>query len=452
MNKNIRRLLSIVLSTAMVVSFATGCGGKTESEQSEASSDAAATEETTDEAAADTDAATEATDTVKLILYTSMTGSGSTTGTMQSQAAQSAVDYVNANGGIKSLGGAQVELVVIDSGSDTSAAALPLQRALQENPDAVAVIGHATSSICLVELEVLQEYEILGLTTSASNSAITESGCEWVFQPAPYAADFGAMQIEFLEYLCDNYWDKSLEELNIGLVYENSAWGTQNAEGTVATLDEYGLKVAVDEPYEAGTLTDATSIVTKMMNADVDVIFPSCYENDAKILMTACQSLNYNPTILAGGSAFTWPSLERNLGDLVNGIYSTDNFVVDQSYAKTNEEFMEIAELCEETYGDFLSGQGGPTAICTMLVLDMVDQLQTTDRTAIRDGIFAATSETNKWMATFNGVNNSVDENGHNASATPIVLQWQDGRPTCVYPEASASSPILDPQTLQPYE
>ena len=440
MNRTLKKLLSTLLAAAMVLSLA-ACGQDTGRSPSPAPSDT----NTGDSAPA-------AGDTVKLILYTSITGSGSTTGTMQSQAAQAAVDYVNANGGIKSMDGAQVELVIVDSGSDTSAAALPLQRALQENQDAVAVIGHATSSICLVELEVLQEYGILGLTTSASNSAITTSGCEWVFQPAPYAQDFGAMQIEFLQYLCDNYLDKDLKDLNIGLVYENSAWGTQNAEGTVATLEEYNLEVAVDEPYEAGSLTDATSIITKMMNADVDVIFPSCYENDAKIIMTACQSLNYNPTILAGGSAFTWPSLARDLGDLVNGIYSTDNFVNDQSYAVNNDEFMEISKQYEDTYGDFLSGQGGPTAICTMLVLDMVDQLKTPDRTAIRDGIFAATSESNKWMATFNGENNIVDENGHNAGATPIVLQWQDGRPTCVYPTASANSPILDPNTLQPYQ
>lgn len=445
MKKTTRKLLSMLLAVAMLFSLA-ACGQKEADPpaSSGSSSSAADTASGGDSAAA--------TDTVKLILYTSITGSGSTTGTMMSQAAQAAVDYANSKGGIESLGGAQVELVIVDSGSDTSAAALPLQRALQENPDAVAVIGHATSSICLVELEVLQEYEILGLTTSASNSAISTSGCEWVFQPAPYAQDFGAMQIEFLEYLCDNYWDKSLEELNIGLVYENSAWGTQNAEGTVATLGEYGLKVAVDEPYEAGALTDATSIITKMMNADVDVIFPSCYENDAKIIMTACQSLNYNPTILAGGSAFTWPSLVRDLGDLVNGIYSTDNFVKDQSYAVKNDEFMELSAQYEATYGDFLSGQGGPTAICTMLVLDLVNQLGTVDRTAIRDAVFSATSETNKWMATFNGVNNMVDENGHNASATPLVLQWQNGLPTCVYPSTSASSPILDPNTLQPYQ
>ena len=389
MNRTLKKLLSTLLAAAMVLSLA-ACGQDTGRSPSPAPSDT----NTGDSAPA-------AGDTVKLILYTSITGSGSTTGTMQSQAAQAAVDYVNANGGIKSMDGAQVELVIVDSGSDTSAAALPLQRALQENQDAVAVIGHATSSICLVELEVLQEYGILGLTTSASNSAITTSGCEWVFQPAPYAQDFGAMQIEFLQYLCDNYLDKDLKDLNIGLVYENSAWGTQNAEGTVATLEEYNLEVAVDEPYEAGSLTDATSIITKMMNADVDVIFPSCYENDAKIIMTACQSLNYNPTILAGGSAFTWPSLARDLGDLVNGIYSTDNFVNDQSYAVNNDEFMEISKQYEDTYGDFLSGQGGPTAICTMLVLDMVDQLKTTDRTAIRDGIFAATSDTNLLPAVF---------------------------------------------------
>lgn len=440
-----KKILALILALVMALSLIS-CGSGSQGSSSESSTNASAENKT------ETDSTPESVDSVKLILYTSITGSGSTTGTMMSKAAQAAVDYVNDKGGIESLGGAQVELVIVDSGSDTSAAALPLQRALQENPDAVAVIGHATSSICLVELEVLQEYGILGLTTSASNSAITSSGCEWVFKPAPHAQTFGAMQIEFLQYLCEKgYLKKNFEDLNIGLLYENSAWGTQNAEGTVATLAEYGMKVAVDEPYEAGALTDATSIVTKMMNADVDVIFPSCYENDAKIIMTACQALNYNPTILAGGSAFTWPSLERDLGDLVNGIYSTDNFVNDQSYAVKNEEFMEVSKRYEETYGDFLSGQGGPTAICTMMVLDMVNQLGTTDRTAIRDGIFAATSENNKWMATFNGENNYVDENGLNAGATPLVLQWQNNRPTAVYPEASANSPIMNPETKQPY-
>ena len=117
MNRTLKKLLSTLLAAAMVLSLA-ACGQDTGRSPSPAPSDT----NTGDSAPA-------AGDTVKLILYTSITGSGSTTGTMQSQAAQAAVDYVNANGGIKSMDGAQVELVIVDSGSDTSAAALPLQRA-----------------------------------------------------------------------------------------------------------------------------------------------------------------------------------------------------------------------------------------------------------------------------------------------------------------------------------
>ena len=439
MKKSLIKILSVVVCMALSLSFLAACSSDASSSGSESakSSDAAKS--------------TEQPKSVKLILYASITGSGSTSGQMLSRAAKVAVDYVNENGGIKSLGGAKVELVTVDSGSDPSAAALPLQRALQQNPDAVAVIGHATSSICLVELQVLQESGILGLTTSASNSKISTSGCEWVFQPAPYAEDFGAMQIEFLKYLCDNYLHKDFSQLKMGLVYENSAWGTQNAEGTIATLKSSNQKVTVDEPYEAGSLTDATSIITKMKNANVDVIFPSCYENDAKIIMTACQALNYKPIFVGGGSAFTWPSLRRDLGDLVNGIFSTDNFVNDQSYATKNKTFAEIQKKYESTYNEFLSGQGGPTALCTMLAIEAIEETGSIDRTKVRDKIFSYTSANSIWMASFNGKDNSVDENGHNKGSAPIVLQWQNGRPTCVYPKESANSEILDPNTLKPY-
>ena len=62
-------------------------------------------------------------------------------GTVMREGAEMAVDHINAQGGVKALGGAKLKLVVLDSGDTTEKAKNAAQRMVAQEPDLVAASG-----------------------------------------------------------------------------------------------------------------------------------------------------------------------------------------------------------------------------------------------------------------------------------------------------------------------
>jgi len=429
-----KRIVSM-LCLLVIIATLVGCA-------SAATTTAATTKAATTASGATTAKAGE---TVKIGIYGSVSGVNSESGRQALLAAAAAEKYVNANGGIKALGGAKVETVVIDSTSDAAQAPLALERALSANKLA-GIAGSSQSAIMLTSLPILQKYKVCAVTGSAANGTITQQGCEFVCQPGAIAATFAPQQLKFLEYLAAKL-NKSVKDLKVGIIYENSAWGEDNAKANRVVLKDAGMTIAVDENYAANALTDASPIVTKLKNAGVDVIFPSCYANDAKLIVTAMTSMKYKPIIIAGGSAFTWPSLLKDLGDDVNGICSADGWVWDCKPTLANAEFTKIREDYEATNKEFIPGQGGPTIISYLMIVEAIENAKSADSVKVRDELKKLNATNSKWFgALYNGTG-AFDANGFNKTGTPIIIQWQDRKPRCVFPLDAASAPLMNPLT-----
>ena len=383
---------------------------------------------------------------VKLGMAGSITGSNSESGRMSRLGAEAAVRYINANGGIKAFGGALVELVLIDSTSDPTQSPIAVERALTDNPDIVAIVGNSTSSMTLPMLPVIQEYGVPAICITAANSTITEQGCDYIFQTCHTGDRSSAMQIEFLGYLA-NKLGKDASELNVGIVYENSAWGQDVASSNKKMAEDNGFNVVAEETFPSTGLTDASSIVGKLKNAGVDAILPSMYVPDTKLLLTTMASMDYKPIYVASGSAFVWPSLVNDMGvDASNGIISATAWNWDAAFVAANEEFVKIMADYEEINGEFMAEQVGPAFICTMMVVQAIENGQSLDRDTIRDEIRKLTAENCSWFALINP-NSAFNEVGKNIGARPVIGQWQDGKIRAVYPEDIASGPLWNPLT-----
>lgn len=78
--------------------------------------------------------------------------------------AEMAVERINAGGGIKSLGGAKLKLIVVDCGDTAEKAKSAAQRMVSEYPEMVAVSGSYLSTLTLATSEVTdrQSNEALG--------------------------------------------------------------------------------------------------------------------------------------------------------------------------------------------------------------------------------------------------------------------------------------------------
>ena len=97
-----------------------------------------------------------------------------------------AVDHINAQGGIKSLGGAKMKLVVLDSGDTTEKAKNAAQRMVAQETDLVAASGAYLSSFTLAVTEVTERANLPVLTLSYSD-LITDRGFKYVFQTSATA-------------------------------------------------------------------------------------------------------------------------------------------------------------------------------------------------------------------------------------------------------------------------
>ena len=101
--------------------------------------------------------------------------------------AEMAIEHINAQGGIKALGGAKLKLVVLDCGDTTEKAKNAAQRMVAQEPDLVAATGSYLSSFTLAVTEVTERAELPVLTLSYSD-LITERGFKYIFQTAATAS------------------------------------------------------------------------------------------------------------------------------------------------------------------------------------------------------------------------------------------------------------------------
>jgi branched-chain amino acid transport system substrate-binding protein len=106
---------------------------------------------------------------VKVGVIAPISGPWARQGDLMLKGAQLAVDDINAQGGIKSLGGAKLKLMSFDTGDSVEKAKNAAQRMVSEEPDLIGATGSFLSSFTLAVTEVTERAELPFLTFSYSD-------------------------------------------------------------------------------------------------------------------------------------------------------------------------------------------------------------------------------------------------------------------------------------------
>jgi branched-chain amino acid transport system substrate-binding protein len=379
-----------------------------------------------------------------------MSGPNAESGRQVNMAAQVAEWYINTVlGGFPSLGGRKIELVIVDSTSDAAQAAAPFEQALSTGNFSV-VIGNPNSSITLVNQPIAEAFQIPQIVSASANAAISQGGFQFTFQPSATAPLFIPLQMDFIEYYA-GLLNMPIADLRIGIINADDAWGTDNANNQRLRFRERGLNIVFDQSYNVPTFTDATPLVTALMNAGVNVLMPSSYPSDLSLIFTAMGALNFKPLVIGGGAGMTWPSLLVDLGSAVNGIVSSDAWVWDQRGARENPGWMRMNAEYERRFGEFIPGQAGPTLYSIMIAYEAIERIGSADPVRIRDELRRMNASNSEWVRVINGQGLFNATTGQNTGAQAIMLQWQNNRPTAVFPLDAAAAPLLHPLTLEPF-
>ena len=376
---------------------------------------------------------------VKIAIIVPLSGPWARQGQVMEVAARMAVEHINRDGGIASLGGAPLELVVFDAGDSVERAKNAAQRLVAEHRDLVGATGAYLSSFTLAVSEVTERAE-LPLVTFSYSDLITSRGFEYIFQSSATGVRQAEESLPILLNLAASAGAK--RPTRVGIVMDSTAASVAFVkpikEGGM--LGKSNLALVVDETFTP-PLANATPLIQRVRAArpDLFLLLPTAV-SDTKLLIEKMNEFGLGrgrlPTVSNGG-AMGDPDLGANVSpDLLEGMMSVvanwgvrgQEQLAEEFKQRTGQPWLVQHALC--AYGHVQILKAG---------LELAGQR---DRRALGAALHEI-DVTDGPAAFFPGGRVRFDEQGRRIDATLLVIQWQNGVPVTIYPpEAAVAAPL----------
>ena len=379
---------------------------------------------------------------VEVGLIAPMSGPYARQGQVMKMAADMAIETINRQGGIKSLGGAKLKLSVFDAGDSVEKAKNAAQRMVADAPNLVVATGAYLSSFTLAVTEVTERAELPVVTFSYSD-LITSRGFKYVFQTSATGVQQAEGSLPALLEMAEKA--SGQRPKTIGIVMDNTAASVSFVKPMRDhQFEKLGLKLVVDETFTP-PLANATPLIQKVRSArpDILILLPTVI-SDAKLLLEKMNEFGLGhgklPTI-ANGAAILDPDLRSNMNiDQLEGVMA----VVADWTTSAQKDF--VAEVKKKT-GEPWPTQHFVTTYGDMLIFKAaLEAAGKADREAVAQAL--RTMNLSGGAANFFPGNGKLkfEENGRRAGASLLIVQWQKGVPITVYPAKDAIAPPIWPR------
>jgi branched-chain amino acid transport system substrate-binding protein len=379
-------------------------------------------------------AAAWAADDVKIALVAPLSGRWARQGQLKKMGAEMAIAEINAQGGIKALGGAKLVLREADAGDTVEKAVSAAQRALSREKIS-AGIGAWLSSFTLGVTEVAERLEVPWFTLSYADS-ITERGLKYTFQTSPISSVQAEQALDLVVDLAKRN-NKTLKKAAI--VGDNTA-------ATVfffkplreKLLQAKGIEVVVDEVWTP-PLSDATAIVQKLRSTQPDIVFYGATNfPDSIQVLQKVKEFGLKVPIQGVGAWLVTPEYVKTVGkELLENILT----VTAAHPLKGQEEL--VKRFTERTGEPFMTQDPLMSYAHVWIIKEAAEIAKSADPKAIRDAVAKMDLRSGPAGTTLAPGRIKYDERGRRVGAAPIIVQWQNGEPFTVVPvEYATRKPI----------
>jgi len=340
-------------------------------------------------------------------------------------AAKLAVQMVNDAGGIKSQGGAKLNLIVSDVQSDTTVTRTETDRLISGNKLS-AIHGCFASALTLIASEVAERAKVPLLTGSSSDQL--NKGRHYTFTPFARASQFAQAQLQMA---------KLVSELpKVAVLFENTAFGTSTSNGLREQAAGEGAEIVLFEPYSAG-LTDASPLINKVKSSGANMLFPVSYLNDLILIIRGIKQVDLKIAVNGGSGGFVIPDFYKNVGDLAEGLLGVAHWNHD-----INTDAQRVNAVFQKQYGEFLFEYAGGLVAQTFMIADALERAGSADPEKVRDAI-AALDVSQGYAAMCPGGRVKFGPDGKNIYAHPVGVQWQHADLATVFPKEDARASLI---------
>jgi len=282
-----RKLAGIFLSFSLIAGTMAGCGGAKSSGG--------------------------AGDTIKVGANIELSGGVASYGQSISEGLELALEEINKKG----IDGKKIELVKVDNKSDAAEATNGAIKLVNQDK-VVAIIGAATSTNTLAQVQVAQDNKVPLITPTGTNPDITNKGGklnDYVFRTCfidPFQGTVAA-----------NFAEKDLGSKKAAVFIDSAS---DYSKGLAASFKKaYKGEIVAEEAYVAKD-TDFSATLTRIKSANPDFIFLPGYYEEVGLIIKQARELGIDVPFM-GGDGWDSPKLvEIAGGDALNNTYITNHY------------------------------------------------------------------------------------------------------------------------------
>ena len=377
-----------------------------------------------------------AADPVKVGYIIPLSGSAAASiGQEMSRATKLAIKHINDAGGISAMGGAQLQLLEVDSRGDPKVAMTEAERLITVEK-VPTIIGAFQSAVTFPAVAVAEKYQVPWIVDLAAKAEITEQGYKYVFRPTQIPSAGNADSVaDFVAWASEKTGQKPK---TAAIVFENTDWGQDLARRMRTRFQEQGISVVLDEAYPPNS-PDLRPLVLKLKGRKPDVVSVTSYAADAIQIHKLIEQMQVDAmAVIGSGAGQVDPTFIPSVGARAANLTFTTNGWAGYESAITTPFAKKFWDEYVATYKVEPSEFSVVGYSVVWLLKDALERAGKAEPQAIRDAIAKTRFEGND-VAKLLGYDVVFDEKGQNTKKRFVMQQIADGKFRTVWPQNVAA-------------
>ncbi len=349
---------------------------------------------------------------------------------------QLAIDQKNAAGGIKSLEGAKIKVILMDTESKPAVGEADAEKLIRDG--CVALVGCYNSPVTMVATQVAERNQVPFIITISVADEILQRGFKYCFRVQPDSTNMSELTCKYIRQLADM---KKMDVKKLALMHI-SGFGSSIANKLTQFGPKYGFQIVGDVSYGYG-VSDLTTEISKIKEMNPDVVFDTGYLADGILKLRTYANLKVEPKggiIGCSNGAYSNPTTIKELGSLTeylmdgNYYFNPKGVLTAKVIPEYKEKFPNVAFQSHSVHA-YDAG---------LVLIDALERAASTDPRKIRDAI--ARTSLKLHMAPGGPI--EFDATGQNVNAMITLQQIQKGDIKVVLPDEYADATPVYPYPM----